>query len=213
MVTRKQGTVKKFIADKNIGWIESHAGGEDVFFHKSVIKGQDVNEGDRVEYVDVPGDKGPKATYVLVLSKAAEQSANPSTSGPDWEICFFDTFYNEDGQYRDEIFYDAPTAAARILSDTRPKLTPTAYRAVYQGFLKFAGPLRDGRMKFAEARAHFGTFFVERIVRQHKREVIPRQLMDLFEKHKELALSSKDEMLGLFKYVTNILCFFGDKDK
>jgi len=27
-----------------------------------------------------------------------------------------------------------------------------------------------------------------------------------------LALSSREEMLGLFRYVTNVVCYFGDKD-
>jgi CspA family cold shock protein len=63
------GTVKWFNADKGFGFIESEEGG-DVFVHFSAITGEgfkSLDEGQRVEFNVVEGNRGPQAENVVKL--------------------------------------------------------------------------------------------------------------------------------------------------
>jgi len=59
-----QGTVKKWIEDKNFGFID--IGEEkDLFFHKNELtEGYSPAEGDKVEFEKSQGEKGPMAIKV-----------------------------------------------------------------------------------------------------------------------------------------------------
>lgn len=66
MAERVTGTVKWFNATKGFGFIEQDEG-EDVFVHYSAIIGEgyrSLEEGQRVEFVVVQGEKGPQAQDV-----------------------------------------------------------------------------------------------------------------------------------------------------
>ena len=62
------GTVKWFNDSKGFGFISLEDGSKDVFVHHSAIQGDDeyksLNEGDRVEFDVVQGEKGPAAENV-----------------------------------------------------------------------------------------------------------------------------------------------------
>ena len=63
------GTVKWFNKQKGYGFIEQDSGG-DVFVHFSAIVGdgfKNLEEGERVEFEVVQGDKGPQAKDVVRL--------------------------------------------------------------------------------------------------------------------------------------------------
>ncbi|HHV81679.1 MAG TPA: cold-shock protein [bacterium] len=63
------GKVKWFNAQKGYGFITRDDGG-DVFVHYSAIKGQGyrtLEEGQKVEFEVVQGEKGPQAANVIVL--------------------------------------------------------------------------------------------------------------------------------------------------
>jgi CspA family cold shock protein len=63
------GTVKWFNGQKGYGFIERDSGG-DVFVHFSAIVGdgfKNLDEGQRVEFTVVEGDKGPQAQEVVKL--------------------------------------------------------------------------------------------------------------------------------------------------
>lgn len=64
-----QGTVKWFNAEKGFGFIEVE-GGSDVFAHFSAITGEgfkSLDEGQRVEFNIVEGQRGPQAENIVKL--------------------------------------------------------------------------------------------------------------------------------------------------
>ena len=71
------GTVKWFHNRKGYGFITSDDGG-DVFVHFSAITAESdefkaLNEGDKVEFDIVEGEKGPQANNVVVTERAPRQ--------------------------------------------------------------------------------------------------------------------------------------------
>lgn len=64
------GTVKWFNASKGFGFIEQEDGGNDIFVHHSAINGdgyKSLDEGGRVSFDIVDGQKGPAASNVSKL--------------------------------------------------------------------------------------------------------------------------------------------------
>ena len=60
-----QGTIKKIVAEKGFGFIKGEQG--DVFFHHSALVGTTIealSEGQRVQYDEGTGPKGPRAENV-----------------------------------------------------------------------------------------------------------------------------------------------------
>ncbi len=67
---RQKGTVKWFNEKKGFGFITPEDGSRDVFVHFSDINAsgfRTLHEGDVVEFSVVEGERGPKATNVVVL--------------------------------------------------------------------------------------------------------------------------------------------------
>lgn len=65
-----QGTVKWFNSEKGFGFIEVDGGGNDVFAHFSAITGdgfKSLEEGQRVEFNVVQGNRGPQAENIVKL--------------------------------------------------------------------------------------------------------------------------------------------------
>ncbi|MEG0259781.1 MAG: cold-shock protein [Solibacillus sp.] len=65
----KQGTVKWFNSEKGFGFIEVD-GENDVFVHFSAIQGEGfktLDEGQKVEFEVVDGNRGPQAANVTKL--------------------------------------------------------------------------------------------------------------------------------------------------
>ena len=65
----QEGTVKWFNSEKGFGFIEVE-GGNDVFVHFSAIQGEGyktLDEGQRVQFNVVQGNRGPQAENVVKL--------------------------------------------------------------------------------------------------------------------------------------------------
>lgn len=62
------GQVARIFPDEGYGFIET-ADGREVYFHRNAVRGNRFNvlkPGERVEFRDEPGEKGPQATFVDV---------------------------------------------------------------------------------------------------------------------------------------------------
>jgi CspA family cold shock protein len=69
-MARETGTVKWFNPEKGFGFITRENGEKDVFVHHSAIQGsgfRTLDEGERVEFDVVQGQKGPAAENVVRL--------------------------------------------------------------------------------------------------------------------------------------------------
>jgi CspA family cold shock protein len=63
-----EGTIKKK-TERGFGFIRTNRG-NDLFFHMSAVDGityEELQEGQRVSYVETKGDKGPRAENVKPL--------------------------------------------------------------------------------------------------------------------------------------------------
>ncbi len=65
-----QGTIKRIVSDRGFGFISPDDGGDEVFFHHSVVQGttfEDLTQEQTVEFESESGQKGPKATTLKVV--------------------------------------------------------------------------------------------------------------------------------------------------
>ncbi len=68
-MAKLKGTVKFFNAQKGFGFIAPEKGGKDLFVHANNVNGDPelLREGQKVEYVEGQGRKGPEATDVTMI--------------------------------------------------------------------------------------------------------------------------------------------------
>jgi CspA family cold shock protein len=63
-----KGKIKRLVRLRGFGFISAE-NGEEVFFHHSILRGEDfdaLQEGTSVEFSITRGPKGPRAVYVIV---------------------------------------------------------------------------------------------------------------------------------------------------
>lgn len=61
------GTVKFFNESKGFGFITNDETGKDIFVHVTALNGLQLNDGDKVEYVEEEGRKGLVAGQVQII--------------------------------------------------------------------------------------------------------------------------------------------------
>jgi CspA family cold shock protein len=64
-----EGTIKRLVTDRGFGFIDT-GGRQDLFFHISALQGvtiEELSEGQRVQYEEGEGPKGPRAESVRPL--------------------------------------------------------------------------------------------------------------------------------------------------
>lgn len=68
-MSKLKGTIKFFNTQKGFGFITPDSGGKEIFVHTSNVKGDAhaLREGQKVEYVEAQGRKGPEATEVTIV--------------------------------------------------------------------------------------------------------------------------------------------------
>lgn len=74
-MAQETGAVKWFNPEKGFGFITRDNGDKDVFVHHSAIQGagfRTLNDGERVEFDVVQGQKGPAAENVVRLDPPAD---------------------------------------------------------------------------------------------------------------------------------------------
>jgi CspA family cold shock protein len=67
-MSKETGIVKFFNTQKGFGFITPDNGkGKDIFVHANNISGDSLADGQRVEYVEGQGRKGPEALEVVAI--------------------------------------------------------------------------------------------------------------------------------------------------
>ncbi len=68
-MAKSKGTIKFFNAQKGFGFITPDNGGKDLFVHANSVQGDpnSLREGQKVEFVEGSGRKGPEANDVTIL--------------------------------------------------------------------------------------------------------------------------------------------------
>ena len=68
-LTKSKGIIKFFNSQKGFGFITPENGGKELFVHANNIQGDpsSLREGQKVEYVEGQGRKGPEATDVSTI--------------------------------------------------------------------------------------------------------------------------------------------------
>ena len=135
------------------------------------------------------------------------------------DVYVFDTFYKDSGFLKDELFYTNPPEIAKLFEEA--EYTRSSFRNTFNAFQQFAYNLkvRDDSMPFEKAKEEFGKFYTQSVVYQNKRtdspekKVMPDVVFDFIDKHRIVALKSREEMLGLFQYLTSVYCYFEGKDR
>lgn len=68
-MAKSRGTIKFFNSQKGFGFITPDSGGKDIFVHANNVQGDpdSLREGQKVEYVEGSGRKGPEAVDVTII--------------------------------------------------------------------------------------------------------------------------------------------------
>ncbi|MDR1657630.1 MAG: cold shock domain-containing protein [Deltaproteobacteria bacterium] len=219
MATEK-GKITSIKQDKGFGFIKCASGVDASFNFGDVEDKLTIKEGAEVEFQlqeNITGNPIAIAKHIKVLGshRSPYHTNQGRTFSPAVPVnlpngTVFTTFYGDDGQLCPSLFFEAAQKISNAFDQAN--LKPTQYRQIYQQFLSLIIPLRKNEDYFPQAKEKFAILYTERIVRAHKRGVLPTIVKNFFDLHLKQALSTPKEMLGFFRYITSILCYL-DKSK
>ena len=151
------------------------------------------------------GWKKPEFDLCYNCSQENRGAGAGSFKGKQKIHIFADTFLNEKGFPKKDIYQEAAENAANAFQNARPQMSQKSIRSIFQ-MLKTM-ELRMRTEKDIPEEEVFDVFYkMERQVSyQEKREVVPRIFLDFVEKHKDLATKNKKEFLGFVEYLTSIM--------
>lgn len=201
-----RGIIKTFDMHRGFGFITVDGGGDDYFFHLSAIQNPENYHGDSglpVEFEATidhrSGKKRAENVKILEIGQALPEG------------CRFESFVGADSCLEPRLFFEAPKRMSEALRAAR--VNPSQLRMLVQRFTAFAIPLKEGRMNFSDARERFGVFYIENLIRQVERKLLPPLMKNLIDAHRELIFSDPEQMLGFYRYLTNILCYFPERER
>jgi len=123
--------------------------------------------------------------------------------------CFFDSFYDDNGKLKKEIFLDAAKTVAEIFE--RNRITASSLRKFFSIVKAIDQRLSaNPKLKIEDVRDSFYKI-IPLVNYQYKRGVIKRVLVDFLEGNFETAIKSREEFKGFAHYFTSIICYAKQK--
>lgn len=137
-----EGTIVRFDRVRGYGFVTPDEGGDDVFFHASLLGEHEealIRTGMRVEYQAAPSDRGPKAVTARLLDVQASsvglvgavRTRSTASGGPgrdDDDLCEV-LSVAEFGQEITDVLIDViPTVTGAQITRVRQRLTAPARR-------------------------------------------------------------------------------------
>jgi cold shock protein len=124
-----EGTIVRFDRVQGYGFIAPDSGGDDVFFHASLLDDNVkdlVLRGTRVEYRATGSDRGPKAVAARLLGSPAAAAA--PTQGVDDDLCEVIPATEFAQAITDVLIDAAPSVTGAQISQIRQRLVAYARR-------------------------------------------------------------------------------------
>ena len=133
------GTIVRFDRVRGYGFVTPDEGGDDVFFHASLLGENEealIRTGMRVEYQAAPSDRGPKAVSARLLDlpapapggSGAVRTRSTAPGREDDDLCEVLTVA-EFGQEITDVLIDViPTVTGAQITRVRQRLTAPARR-------------------------------------------------------------------------------------
>jgi len=148
--------------------------------------------------------KDPK--YTLCYECNQKSKGDPVGSTRESELpkeCIFESFYDDGGHLRREIFIEAAKEASEVFM--RANISQTSIRNLFNLLKDMANRLQaDRNLDFGIARETFYKF-VRQVEYNVKRQVLHSVFQEIAERHLEVSTKSKKEYLGFVEYLTSIV--------
>jgi len=148
--------------------------------------------------------KDPKYKFCFECSQKMKEVGDDTTQ----EIalpkeCIFQTFYDDKGHLKREIFIEAAEKASELFMNAN--ISQTSIRNLFNLLKDMANRLKaDRQFDFGIAQETFYKFH-RQVVYNVKRQILNPVFKEFAEKHLDAATKTKEEYLGFVEYLTSIV--------